>query len=240
MELAKLFKVKQGELVERLLGNREAIEHPGEKGAATETSWRKLFETYLPSRYQVDTGFLIDADGTTSDQQDVVVFDRQYSPMLFNDDGVHYMPAESAYAVFEVRQELDKENVEYAGHKIATVRNLRRTSTRIVHAGGEYPPKAPNKIIGGILTTESAWTPSFGERFTKALDSLSEDEQIDIGCALREGAFVVNYTAGDTPKLIIGTRDISLVSFLINFLKLLQDIGTVPAIDYEEYLRAVK
>ena len=61
------------------------------------------FLNIFPSDTKLRDGFLVDANGSISEQIDIVVFDRQYSPFLFNQDGCKYMPAESVYAVFEVK-----------------------------------------------------------------------------------------------------------------------------------------
>jgi hypothetical protein len=78
-----------------------------------------MLNNYLPERYFVDNAFVLDCEGKLSDQIDVVIYDRQYSPFLFNQNFVKYIPAESVYAVFEVRQEIDLGNLKYAGGKVA-------------------------------------------------------------------------------------------------------------------------
>lgn len=40
-----------------------------------------------------------------------MIYDRRYSPFLFNQSGAVFIPAESVYAVFEVKQELSRETV---------------------------------------------------------------------------------------------------------------------------------
>ena len=141
-------------MVACLLSSRQ-ISHAGEMGSATEQNWRELLRAHLPGRYEVEGGFIIDVDGQESQQLDVIVFDRQYSPTLFEVGGVLYVPAESVYGVFEVKQDLSKQHVEYAGEKVASARRLKR-SAPIIHAGGEYPPKEPPTILGGILAAVSS------------------------------------------------------------------------------------
>jgi hypothetical protein len=57
---------------------------------------------FLPWRYQVGTGFVVDQSGNKSEQQDIILYDRQYSPALLSSDDVEqsiYVPVESVYAV---------------------------------------------------------------------------------------------------------------------------------------------
>src|SRR5207244_1034528 len=98
---------------------------------------------------------VVDSNGKFSDQIDVVVFDRQYSPFIFQFQGQTIIPAESVYAVFEAKQAINAVQVAYAQEKISTVRCLHRTSLPIPHAGGTYPAKQPSHILGGLLTFES-------------------------------------------------------------------------------------
>ena len=53
---------------------------------------------YLPHRYQAETAHVVDSRGAFSQQIDVVVFDRQYSPFIFKFQRQTIVPAESVYA----------------------------------------------------------------------------------------------------------------------------------------------
>ena len=105
------------------------------------------------------------SEGHQSEQIDVVIHDQHFSPLLFEVGNARFIPAESVYAAFEVKQHLDKGNVDYAADKIATVRALHRTTAPVPHAGGMYDPITPRRIIGGVLTRRSDWSPPFGEPF---------------------------------------------------------------------------
>src|ERR1700687_2794506 len=118
---------------------RKAFEPPGTKGNASENVWLELLETYLPHRYQAATAHVVDSKGSFSEQIDVVVFDRQYSPFIFRYQGQTIVPAESVYAVFEAKQSINAGEVAYAQKKAASVRRLHRTSLPIPSAGGVLP-----------------------------------------------------------------------------------------------------
>ena len=236
--LQQLFRAKQAEMAACLLSSRQ-VSHSGEMGNATEENWRDLLRTYLPSRYSVEGGLMIDVDGRESQQLDIILFDRQYSPVLFETGGVLYIPAESVYGVFEVKQELSRRHVKYTGEKIASARRLRRTSVPIVHAGGEYPPKEPARIVGGILTTFSSWTRPFGVPFVKSLRSLSQEQHLDIGCVLQGGTFTTE-DHGGSQSFTISQADLSLVTFVFELFGMLQRVGTASAMDYKQWLEAVR
>ena len=110
-----------------LTTSSKSITHPGTKGDASEYQWLTWLKSYLPKRYSIDKGFVIDYKGNISEQQDIIVYDKQYTPCLLNRDGVIYIPAESVYAVIEVKQKMTRAYIKYAGQKVASVRKLKRT-----------------------------------------------------------------------------------------------------------------
>ena len=226
----------QARLEGGLRGNRAAVTHPGARGEASEEDWLRVLNDHLPRRYQADRAFVIDSQGECSDQIDIVIYDRQYSPFLYNQANQRYVPAESVYGVFEVKQELSREYVLYAGEKAASVRRLHRTSAPVPHVEGVARPRPLPRIVAGILTYQSLWTPPFGEPFRSALAKLAADKQLDVGCALLHGAFEARYEDAGNVTLMVAEGRQSLVQFLMRLLKQLQALATAPAIDYEAYL----
>ncbi len=112
------------------------------------------------------------------------VFDSQYTP-VGTVDGVAYdskwiVPAESVYAVLEVKQDLSREHILYAAEKAASVRRLHRTSALIPYAEGAYKARPLPPIVAGILTYQSSWTPALGEPLRQALSELSADHKLNI------------------------------------------------------------
>ena len=71
----------------RLDSARKSLSHPSTKGDASENIWIDLFQTYLPKRYQAAKAHVVDSEDNFSDQIDVVIFDRQYSPFIFYYEG---------------------------------------------------------------------------------------------------------------------------------------------------------
>ena len=140
------------------------------------------------------------------------------------------------YAALEVKQNLSRDHVLYAGKKVASVRRLIRTSANIPYAGGVLPPRQPSSILGGFLAYQSDWSPGFGVPFTRALADLAADERLDLGCVLTEGAFEMTYSEQGRPAVQASPRDRSLVEFLFRLLRRLQEAATAPAIDFGAYL----
>src|ERR1039458_7428354 len=129
--LSRILSKLHDDVEHRLSTVRETFKPSGTKGDASEHVWLDLLRTYLPERYRAESAHIVDSDDVFSEQIDVVVFDRQYSPLIFNYEGQMIIPAESIYAVFEAKQSLNAAHVEYAQKKVASVRRLRRTSLPI-------------------------------------------------------------------------------------------------------------
>ena len=240
IDLNSLFQSTQQRMVAELTGIRGAVDHGGTLGDETELAWLDFLARVLPNRYQVANGFVVDADGWRSEQTDVIVFDRQYSPPLFKTGNVQYIPAEAVYAVFEVKQRIDNRNLRLACDKAASVRLLRRTSAVIPSADGVLDPKPPHRIISGILALSNSYSSNFLDVLMGMMTQVHEDRQLDLGCALKDGSFLVKYGAGEVESIESSPASTSLVSFLFRLLAGLQAIGTVPAIDYSAYARALE
>ncbi|KFN46662.1 hypothetical protein N787_09685 [Arenimonas metalli CF5-1] len=223
----------QEELTLKIRRAAQSIGHAGTQGSVNEDHWIEVFRAYLPDRYKVETGFVIDSAGGRSDQIDIIIFDRHFTPTLLDQQRHRYIPAEAVYAVFESKPHFDKSYLEYAGQKAASVRRLVRTSVPISHAGGTFPAKALFPIVAGLVAPRSSWADGLGPTFQKNLPVAAE-ELLDCGCALDDGAF-------DTfgPALQIYPSEGGLIRFLFRLLSKLQSLGTVPAIDWSAYASVV-
>ncbi len=212
---------------------RTGIVHSGTKGDASEQVWIDMFNNYLPQRYKAAKAHVVDSKGNFSQQIDIVVFDRQYSPFIFQFGDQIFVPAESIYAVFEVKQTINVQLLKYAGEKVASVRRLHRTSLPIPHAGGEYPAKPPMPIVGGVLSLESDWSPALGEPLREGLRTLEPDSRLDCGCIAAHGHFFIERGADEPHKLFPGSKPAT--AFLFRLISQLQYSGTVPMIDVMAY-----
>ena len=261
VDLRELFHGLQKQMLASLYVNREFIKHAPSKGDATEQHWIEFLRTYLPDRYRVDKAIVIDSTGNVSDQMDVVIYDAIYTPFIFKQDGFMYIPAESVYAVFEVKQDVEG-NIEYAARKIESVRKLKRTSIDMVASGMIEPARPLTKIIGGILTTTSSYKNN--ETIEEHLMTLKGLQTLDLGCLCDTGSFYVDYNEtepediqptkdiNDNRKYIdlvyesrkvkeikFSDKDVSIFTFFLQLVSYLKAIGTVPAIDINAYLKAI-
>ena len=209
----------------------------------------------------MDKAIVIDSTGNVSEQMDIVIYDAIYTPFIFKQDGFMYIPAESVYAVFEVKQDV-KGNIDYAAKKVESVRRLKRTSIEMVASGRRTPARPLTKIIGGFLTTTSSY--SSIKTVQNQLEKLKGYQTLDLGCICDTGSFYVDYK--ETPpanieptkdieenrkyiehvyesrevnKIKFSDKDVSLFTFFLQLVSYLKSIGTVAAIDINAYLKAI-
>ena len=216
----------------RLSLARKAFAHAPTKGDASEHVWLELLKNYLPQRYSAETAHVVDSEGNFSEQIDVVIFDRHFTPFIFKFEGQLIIPSESVYAVFEAKQTINAQLVSYARAKAASVRALKRTSLPIPHAGGIYEPKALHSIIAGILSFESDWSPPLGKPLVTSLETGGQADRLDLGCIAAHGIF---YRSGESYSLVAEKK--AATSFLLELIARLQELATVPMIDVRAYAR---
>lgn len=264
IDIKDLFSGLQNQMVAQLNTNREFILHPGSKGDSLENVWIEWLKKYLPNRYCVDKAIIIDSKGNLSNQIDLVIYDQQYTPFVLNQNGIHYIPAEGVYAVFEVKPDfkgnIDGHNfIEYTGIKIESVRKLKRTSVGIINAGKEVEARPLTKILGGILASTNSFSHSNNKTIESHIKNLTGLQTIEIGCAVDYGSFFVNYKGDENltnpifeerisnyykdrvfDKVTFSTKENSLVTFFLQLTRYLQQsIGTVAAIDLNAYSQSV-
>jgi hypothetical protein len=236
IDLHEVLTKHQDAMLATLDLGRTAFSNAEMKGDATESQWLRVINEFLPRRYQCTSAKVLDCHGKASDFIDIVIHDRHYCPLLFELGGQKYVPAESVYAALEVKQELTKQDIEYASQKGASVRRLHRTNVAFQHAGGIQQPRPLFTIITGILTSQSSWSTPFGDAFNEAIQSTAADDiRLDIGCALRHGAFDIQWTNEANPQIAYSEAGASLMFFLLRLFGRLQTLGTVPAIDLAAY-----
>ncbi|MFE4950150.1 DUF6602 domain-containing protein [Leifsonia sp. NPDC056665] len=245
-DLKRAFMQRQKAMSAELEIPLEFTTHPTALGDASEANWGRMLKAFLPGRYEVGPIFALDAKGGRSEQIDLAIYDRQYSPLWFEAAGNRYVPVESVYAALEVKQEINASHLKYAAQKIESVRTLHRTSASIVDIYGIQPGPKPRDrpIIGGIVALRAKWKEGLAsEAGRKNITKHTGDRHLDLGLALNDLAFdnVPDSTKSEllTPGLTFCEPGVQLISFAMRLFRRLQATGTALAVDLNVYEKSL-
>lgn len=108
------YKGIHGKLQSEINYINSIFDHQPTKGAANERLLRELIKKFIPSRFGVGTGVVIDKKGNQSKQIDIIVYDKMNYPSLFSLTHFHFFPVDIVYAVIEVKTCMDKEKAKEA------------------------------------------------------------------------------------------------------------------------------
>ena len=101
-----------------------------DSGIGVEDIFRDELAKILPSRYNVERGVLVDRDGKTGGDYDIIVFNDAWFPHVkagaSDLSRRNYYPIEGVYAVGEVKQTLDYESLDSAMRKLVLAHRLCR------------------------------------------------------------------------------------------------------------------
>ena len=220
-------------------------DHPVAKGDVSEDAWRELLRRFLPSRFSVESGFIIDAHNKASDQIDCIIYDQVFTPTFWGTHGYIYVPAESVHAVFEIKPQVTKKYLRQASDKIESVRILYRTSAPYIASGKQEEPKPLFHIIGGLLATKMQYKKGIeASAFNKAIYEFQREDpknkSIDIILTAFDGYadyFDTGFPTDKAPHK--DTTEGAATRGLFRLVRALLLQGTVGAIDLEYYLKSM-
>ena len=100
--------------------------HPGEFGNYRERITRQFLSYFLPSRFSMNDGFVLNSSGEVSTQCDIVIYDSEETPAIQTDQLQRFYPIETVYAVGEVKSVLSLNDFEEALQKLMKTKKMRQ------------------------------------------------------------------------------------------------------------------
>jgi hypothetical protein len=139
-----------------------AIKQGPESGRARENAIRAFLRPLMPDALGLSTGFVIDASGQVSQQQDIVIYRRDYHPVFVIND-IRYFMVEAVVAVIQCRSRLTSAAaVRSALENLISVKTLDRTDggrNYLVIGTGRGPQVNPdeyyNQVFAAVVTERS-------------------------------------------------------------------------------------
>ncbi|MFJ2841363.1 DUF6602 domain-containing protein [Streptomyces griseofuscus] len=202
-----------------------AREDPGTAGNQGEETWAQLLRRWVPSGYHVvPGGRIIDTDGNTSPQVDILILHPSYPPGLLSIK--HYL-ASAVVAAFECKLTLTRAHVKKSAICAALLEDM------MIREG-----RPPGEFFYGVLAHSHSWNErsnpahkvhqalwDYGEEFTKR-----PGQCIDALCVADLGAWLanINILQGDVELCHMGPLDSLATSLTPKEVKELLNGGPEP------------
>lgn len=106
--------------------------HPGEFGVYREKIVKELLQRFLPAWLAIGTGFIVTSDNERSTQCDLIIYDKNITPVIENSEQ-RFFPIECVAGVIEVKSKLNKTELKTALIKLAEIKRLREHITSSVY-----------------------------------------------------------------------------------------------------------
>jgi hypothetical protein len=151
-----------------------------------------FLETYLPRRFAVGRGQVMDADDNASAQQDVIVYDALWTPLMLRSAGSQIIPVESVYAAIQVRTTLSARDLATLLKQIASLKKLRPSCTVRRYLPNEgnmgWTPECPLGIV--FAYTGPARIDQLASRLKTAQANYPVEHRVDQLWVLGRGAIL--------------------------------------------------
>ena len=134
--------------------------HQGVKGDGNESILRDLLKKFIPKKYGIGTGIIIDRKGNQSKQIDIIVYDQLLYPSILAVSTLHMFPVDIVYATIEVKTTLTSTDAQRSIANIASVRSLDLIPdhfqiTKNSSKGLEMRSCAPTPPLGAVFAYNS-------------------------------------------------------------------------------------
>jgi len=193
--LTERFRIASRQLRAGVESARVLGSHKYEKGMRIELVLIEFLRDTLPGRYGVTRGEVVDSTGQVARQCDVIIYDALHAPVLNQSETSCILPAESVYAVIEVKPLLTRENLRKAVRALHSVKSLDRSAT-MLHSEGHHNyggPKAGPPIFAAIFAMPQkqmkTWLAPALHEFNS---ELPPRERVDCICML-DGQLVTHF-----------------------------------------------
>lgn len=251
MKLNSVFKKISQQLDVEFGELSKEISHPADSGEARENALRNLLKNYLPKRIAIDTGYIIDTQGNTSKQMDVVIYDSTIAT-IFDVSGIKYFPCEIVIAVGQVKSDIkSRERLSAALLNIESVKKLDRsnhgeneivTGPGISLKGLKFDPSTEHRdqILGFIFTRTSMARQAILEELQEYNGKLDRQLWLNVFCAYKN--FLISYESekGLTPsamdaKNMYCTIETEAPNLLLVFLSILANFVNIAHVARPNY-----
>lgn len=253
MNIKEIFDEVSNQMSSELKLSRTSLNHPTMKGDVAETIFRSFLRKYLPNNLDISTGILVDTEGNSSKQLDVIISDTAKTPIFFENSNHRIIPIECAYAVMEVKTKLNKNELEKSFKNMKSIRKLKKTAYFCQPGPIEYSHNMYGKKwdIWPVNYYLFAYESINIETLIKMVESTHNEQKlpphsrIDSICILNEGVICnsnVNnelYALPDLKSELVYTKnDNSLLLFYTLIMHFLNQ-ARLPIFNFNNYVETI-
>jgi len=129
--LEQYYKAIFGQIQSEVKYINNLITHPGEKGKLNENVLIELLKKFLPSKYSIGSGFVIDGEGRISKQFDIIIYDNFYNSSFLAQKTIGLFPIEIVYLVIQVKTSLTHKEIKSSIKNLESLKILKFNSEHI-------------------------------------------------------------------------------------------------------------
>ncbi len=104
---------------------KKTLIHPGEFGTHREQICKDYLRSFIPVRLDMGSGFIITDKGDVSTQVDILIYDRNNTPLIENSEKQRFFPVETVVGIVEIKSNLSKMDFKAALNKLAKSKKLK-------------------------------------------------------------------------------------------------------------------
>lgn len=107
--------------------NNKKLSHSLEFGLYREAICKEFLKFIIPSRLDIDDGFIISPkNNCVSTQCDIVIYDSKHTPLFETGKKQRFFPVETVVGIGEVKSKLSKPQLKETINKLARIKKIRR------------------------------------------------------------------------------------------------------------------
>lgn len=101
--------------------------HPGEFGNYRESCCKGFLRYFTPQSLSIEEGFIINTSDEVSTECDIIIYDKNNTPLIQSKELQKFYPVETVAAVGEIKSTLSKSKLKDALEKLSRVKAIRKS-----------------------------------------------------------------------------------------------------------------
>lgn len=100
--------------------------HNQEYGVYREKLCKDFIKFFIPQSYDISDGFVINNNDEVSHQCDIIIYDRNFTPLLQSENRQRFFPIETIAAVGEIKSDMSFVQLKEALRKLSKLKKIRK------------------------------------------------------------------------------------------------------------------